>query len=243
MAVATWNVHRTVGADGTASPRRIEAAIASDIAPRRPQLLALQEADSDDAPHDALLDMRAIARATGLRHVHGPADMRWGAASGGYLGNILFVAPDLAVTRARIIDLPGHCPRAAVMVEVLWDATPLRIVACHLSLSQPLRAVQLRLIGQVVARGSTMQTVLLGDLNEWRPWGGLALSRRMSGMELRGRAVATFPARRPLLPLDRVLSHRGTVRDVAALDGSSLRDASDHRPLFARVTVAGGAAA
>ncbi|TDL81478.1 endonuclease [Palleronia sediminis] len=241
LPVLTWNVHRTVGQDGIADARRVESVIAHEVASRRPGVLALQEADSDDPPHRALLDRAWIERQTGLRSVHDRSDMRWGGESGGYLGNIVHIDPDLQIDFHRIVELPGHCPRAAVLVEARLGGSRVRIVSCHLSLLQALRAVQIRLIGQVIARRAPMQTILLGDLNEWRPWGGLALAPALSGMALSGPTVRTFPAGRPLLALDRVLSAPGCVGDAVALDSPAIRAASDHRPLFARVRLRGEA--
>ena len=242
VSCVTWNVHRAVGRDGRCDPVRVVDAIRTDIRPEVPQILALQEADSDDAPHPSLLDVAAVERATGLRSVHDDDDMRWSAVGGGFLGNILLLHPDMQVRRRRIVDLPGHCPRAAVLAEVTVADRPLRVVSCHLSLGQALRVVQLRTLGQVVARADTMQTILLGDLNEWRPWGGLALSHRVTGLRLSGPARRTFPAARPLLPLDRILSDGGSVSDVRALDGAAVVAASDHRPLAAHVALREAAA-
>jgi endonuclease/exonuclease/phosphatase family metal-dependent hydrolase len=83
-----------------------------------------------------------------------------------------------------------------------------------------------------------MQTILLGDLNEWRPWGGLAFSKKCVGTALRGPVRRTFPTARPLLPLDRILTDApGDVRDVCAIDTRATNLASDHRPLTGVVTV------
>jgi endonuclease/exonuclease/phosphatase family metal-dependent hydrolase len=111
-------------------------------------------------------------------------------------------------------------------------------MSTHLSLSQPLRVIQMRIIGQYLRRRPKMQTLLLGDLNEWRPWGGLAFSSRVLGTELRGAAHRTFPTGRPLLPLDRILTDApGRVTDLHVVDTPATNMASDHRPLVGRVTV------
>ena len=236
LRCATWNVHRAVGPDGRFAPDRVIDAIAAEIVPFAPRVLALQEADADDPPHGGLLDMGRLARETGLRSVHDGRDMRWSERDGGFLGNVLMLDPAMAVRRRLVVALPGLAPRAAVLAEVVRDGAPLRVVSCHLSLSQALRAAQLRTVGRVVARAEPMPTVLLGDLNEWRPWGGLALSRRITGMALSGPARRTFPSGRPVLALDRILADGGVpVRDVRALDGPLVRSASDHRPLVGLV--------
>ncbi|MEM7491455.1 MAG: endonuclease/exonuclease/phosphatase family protein [Pseudomonadota bacterium] len=234
LTVVTWNVHRGVGHDGQCDPDRILRVIAEDIAPLAPDLLVLQEADADPPPHRGILDVSAVETATGTRSVHGPG-LTWGAESHGFLGVVAFVHPRLSVTRGRLLDLPGHAHRGAVVLDL---AIPLRIVATHLSLTQWLRAVQMRTVGQHLHRSPPMPTLLVGDMNEWRPWRSLAFGRGVTGLDLHGPARATFPVGWPILPLDRVLGDRpGLVTGTRVLDGPTIRQASDHRPLVATVRI------
>jgi endonuclease/exonuclease/phosphatase family metal-dependent hydrolase len=97
----------------------------------------------------------------------------------------------------------------------------------------------MRTIGQHLFRRAARPTVLMGDLNEWRPWGGLALSEGVLGMRLAGPAPATFPAVRPLLPLDRILaSAPAKVRGTRVIDTPGILAASDHRPIAAEIVFA-----
>ncbi len=238
---ATWNIHRARGADGRVDPGRIMQVISNEIAGVVPDVLALQEADAQEPPYAGLLDMAHIEAATGLHSVHREPESRWGSESHGFLGTILLLHPEFQLHRLELVDLPGHYPRGAVVVEAHRHGCDLRIIATHLSLLQGLRALQMRTLGQHIARRPRMRTLLVGDLNEWRPWGGLALSRRFFGSTLRGPAVPSFPARRPFLSLDRILSDdAGGVTDVRALDSPQIRLASDHRPLTGRIAVTPG---
>lgn len=239
IGCVTWNIHRARGLDGVIDPERVGRVLAQDVCPMGShQILALQEADTETPPHAGILDLDRIEAATGLRHVHRDPAMRWGEQSHGFLGAILFLHPDFEIRAQDVLDLPGHCHRGAVVTEALHAGIALRIVTTHMSLSQPLRVVQMRIIGQYLRRRPEMQTILLGDLNEWRPWGGLALSRRTVGVSLRGPVRPTFPAKRPILPLDRILSDRpGAVTDVRSIDTPGIRAASDHLPLSARVRI------
>lgn len=238
LRCATWNVHRAKGMDGKIDAARIVDTIAQDLNPLKLDILALQEADGECRPHARIFDVHQIARLSGLEYIHDPA-LVWGPQSDGFLGTILFMSSSLRRMHADVIDLPGHCHRGAISVEVVCGERPCRIISTHLSLTQPLRALQMRIIGQYMRRRPEMQTILLGDLNEWRPWGGAMLHSALVGTKLRGPAVATFPSNRPILPLDRILTDgAGVVETIRAVKTPRTRIASDHLPLEATVTVA-----
>lgn len=239
LECVTWNVHRGRGQDNRVDPERIVDVLASEVCAHGPEVLALQEADEETPPHAGLLDLKRIEAETGLRSIHSNAALRWGPQSDGFLGAILFLHPDFEITATHVLDLPGHCHRGAVVVDTRKNGKALRILTTHLSLGQMLRAAQMRTIGQFLFRRPEMPTIVLGDLNEWRPWGGLAFSKKLVGLRLSGPVRRTFPATRPLLPLDRILSDQpAAVREARVLDGPGIRVASDHRPLAARVLLA-----
>jgi endonuclease/exonuclease/phosphatase family metal-dependent hydrolase len=236
LRCVSWNVHRGRGQDGRIDPHRTAAALARDVCIERPHVLCLQEADEEVPPHRGILDIDRVQRETALDLAHRGASSRWGSESHGFLGVVLFLASSVRLEDVILLDLPGHCHRGAVVADVTYEGRPVRLVGTHLSLSQALRITQMRTIGQHLFRRVPRTTVLMGDLNEWRPWGGLALSEAVLGMRLAGPAPATFPVGRPLLPLDRILvSAPGRVRDTRVLDSPLIREASDHRPILADV--------
>jgi endonuclease/exonuclease/phosphatase family metal-dependent hydrolase len=236
LRCVSWNVHRGRGQDGRVDPARAVEVLARDIRPEAPHVLCLQEADGERPPHRGLFDADRIERETGLRLAHRDHVTRWSAESHGFLGVVLFLGPSVELDDMVLLDLPGHCHRGAVVADITFEGRPCRIVGTHLSLTQALRIAQMRTIGQHLFRRSPRQTVLIGDLNEWRPWGGLALSEGVVGLRLSGPSAATFPSGRPLLPLDRILtSAPGRVRATRVLDSPGIRAASDHRPLAAEV--------
>ncbi len=238
LRCATWNVHRAKGTDGRVDPDRVLDAIGEDLAPLGLHVLALQEADEECRPHARILNAQEIAARTGLSYLQDDPLLRWGPQSYGFLGTLLFLSPAFELLHADVIDLPGHCHRGAVAMEAVCAGQSVRIMSTHLSLSQPLRVLQMRIIGQYLRRRPKMQTILLGDLNEWRPWGGLMLHSRLVGTALRGPARRTFPSARPLLPLDRILTDApGEVREMTALKTPKVARASDHLALTAMVTV------
>lgn len=232
LRCGTWNVHRAKGSDGKVDAERVLRAINADLVPLGLDILALQEADEERRPHKRILDAARISALTGLTCAHDRPALRWGAQSDGFLGNILFLSDRFKRTHSDVIDLPGHCHRGAVSIETVIDEYPLRIMTLHLSLSQTLRIVQMRTIGQFLCRRPVMQTVMLGDFNEWRSWGGLMFHRRIVGIKMHGPAKATFPSKRPILPLDRILSDvPGAVSGVEIVSSGCAISASDHLPL------------
>ncbi|MEX0276932.1 MAG: endonuclease/exonuclease/phosphatase family protein [Ruegeria sp.] len=238
LRCATWNIHRAKGLDGLVDADRVITAIKADLAPLRLDILALQEADEERRPHARILDVKRIAELTGLTYTQESRDLRWGNQSDGFLGNILFLSDRFQRTHAGVIDLPGHCHRGALAIETRVAGCPLRIITLHLSLSQPLRIIQMRTIGQYLRRRPLMQTLMLGDFNEWRPWGGLMFHRRIVGTTLEGPARATFPSKRPFLSLDRILTDvPKALSEVNAISSANFLSASDHLPLTAVVKV------
>jgi endonuclease/exonuclease/phosphatase family metal-dependent hydrolase len=78
-----------------------------------------------------------------------------------------------------------------------------------------------------------MPTVLLGDFNEWR-------RRRRSSLDVleptfgAAPSILSFPARRPIFALDRILGWPSSlIDDLAVHDTPLARQASDHLPLVA----------
>ena len=238
LSIISWNIHRARGEDGVVDPTRTLDVLSREVAAPPADLVVLQEADEEAPPHCGILDLEGVEARTGLRHVHRSPESRWGRESHGFLGVVFFAGDRIEIESVTVIDLPGHCHRGAVIADLRKDGQALRVVGTHLSLTQVLRIAQMRTLGQHLYRRPARPTLLCGDLNEWRPWGGTALSRAVLGDRYTGPAPATFPVRRPMLRLDRVLGAGGArVHRARVLDGPGIRVASDHRPLRAEIDV------
>lgn len=238
LSCISWNIHRGRGNDGRVDPARTLDALRSDVWQGGTDALILQEADADAHPHNGVLEATDVEALTGLRYIQGDLAHRSTPESHGFLGVIVYLHPMIEVEAVRLVDLPGFCARGAVVVDMQKAGVKLRLVATHLSLSQALRVIQMRTLAQHFRRYDARQTILCGDLNEWRPWGGLALSKHVLGQVFDGPAHPSFPAARPLLPLDRILTTPpGRVTQARVLDGPGIRAASDHRPLHACVSI------
>lgn len=232
LHVATWNLHRGRGRDGRIDPARTVDALLRTAELAEADILSLHEAEDEAPPYAGFLDLARFEAETGLRSVHQTPDLRHGPASHGLIGNLLFLRPPLAALRTEALRMAGVYPRTAILADI----GPAVLVSTHLALSQPLRAVQMTRIARGLSRFPEKPVVLLGDLNEWRPWLGAAFSRVVAGRRFFGRARPTFPASRPLLPLDRILCDRpGAIADTRAPSSPALVAASDHLPLVARL--------
>ncbi len=230
LTIASYNVHKCVGMDKRFDPARIADVIAELDA----DILALQEADRRFGRRVGLLDMVAIERRTGLRLV--PLSII--PQGHGWHGNALLVRGGHAV-RVRRLALPGGEPRGAAVVDMEFPAGPLRVVAAHFGLLRRHRSRQVDAILDSIAEDAHIPTVMLGDLNEWRP------GRRSSLKGLEGSfgharpGPATFPSRMPVFSLDRILGRpQALVRALEAHDSPLARIASDHLPLKAKLDLA-----
>ncbi len=227
IVLASLNVHGGRGTDGT--PFDIGHACRQLSA----DLIVLQEAWHRDGQPDPVARVAEALGAQAIRaHVlhsdlrslgitHDSAPGRWGLA----------VLTSLPVIRSDVVDLgsvPGDAVnRSALVVTVqVPGGASLRVANAHLT-HRFLSPVQLvRLVRSLAA--CEMPTVIVGDLNMPGPVTGLAVGYS-SGVSGR-----TFPAQRPLVQLDHLLTSSG----VHAWDGKVLPPVgSDHLPIRARVRI------
>jgi endonuclease/exonuclease/phosphatase family metal-dependent hydrolase len=227
IVVGSYNVHKCVGLDRRFDPLRI-AAVVDEL---KADVVALQEVDRRFGRRYGLLDAETLRRDSGLHLVH-VSDLPDGH---GWHGNALLVREG-EVTRLRRLTLPGAEPRGAIVTELALPAGRLRVVAAHFGLLRRCRMRQSAMILDEIAAGESMPTLLVGDLNEWRP--GRRSSLRPLGA-LFGPLQASppsFPAPLPLVSLDRILGWpQGVLRQVEVHRSPLSRIASDHLPLKAEI--------
>ncbi|WP_209425216.1 endonuclease/exonuclease/phosphatase family protein [Pararhodobacter sp. SW119] len=232
LRIGSYNVHKGVGADMRRDPGRTIEVIREIGA----DLVALQEVDRRFGDRKGVFDLARLRESTGLEPVPLPA--RLGTAAHGWHGNLLLFR-GAEIEDVRPITLPGLEPRGAIVCDLRVAGRPLRVIAAHLGLLHQSRLIQARRLAEEIQTEDGRPTLVMGDLNEWR------LGARCSLMPLRKelRAVkrsamtaASFPARLPVLPLDRIIGcHRAEVLDLVTHDTPLARQASDHLPLKARL--------
>jgi len=226
ILIASYNVHKCVGQDNLFNPQRIIKVI-EEI---NPQLLALQEVDRRFGTREGLLDLERLKERTGLVHV--PLHSRR-QHSHGFHGNALFCRQG-RIHALYQIDLPGMEPRGAVIVEMTLPTGSLRVIAAHFGLLRRSRKRQVDSILDFLAKRPLMPTLMIGDLNEWRLGKNSSLTPFMPFFDIKMGTVPSFPARFPVLALDRVFAFpQHLIASVDIHDTPLARIASDHLPIKA----------
>lgn len=228
--IASYNVHKCVGADRRFDPERTSRVIHEIDA----DVIGLQEADTRFGERTGLLDLRRLERETGLI----PVPVAGVTKAHGWHGNVVLFKQG-TVRNVHQINLPGLEPRGALIAELeLARGGSLRIIAAHLGLLHRSRAQQTRLIVDLMNDGSDTPTILLGDLNEWRLGDRSSLNTFQSAFGPLPPAVPSFPSALPLLALDRIMANRrGMISAVEVHDSPLARIASDHLPIKAVVSL------
>jgi endonuclease/exonuclease/phosphatase family metal-dependent hydrolase len=232
ITVATYNVHGCVGGDG----RRDLARVARVLSGLRAHVIALQEIDCGPAGDDAEMTAESVellAALSGYRAIWAPTR----CTTRGHFGNAILST--LPVQRSRTIDLSyrKYEPRSALEVDFDVGGTLLRVIATHLGLFPSERRYQVRTLLAAAAEVEDAVTVLVGDINEWfLPGRPLRWLHARFGYTP---APRTFPARFPLLSLDRIWAHPSRVlQNVRVANEGEARIASDHLPVMGELDLA-----
>jgi endonuclease/exonuclease/phosphatase family metal-dependent hydrolase len=129
-----------------------------------------------------------------------------------------------------VLRMPGHEQR-------------LHAICVHLGLSESHRQLQLQLLCRLIhdTIPADAPLVIAGDFNDWRMKAHSVLQGcaglREVFIETNGRAARTFPARWPLLPLDRIYVRHAGVNRPLVLPNRPWSHLSDHAPLAAEIVL------
>jgi len=228
VTVATYNVHRCIGRDGVQNAERVSRIIRGLEA----DVVALQEVESRPGADADAHQLRFLADASGMHGIPGPTVLRPDSE----YGNALLTRLPVREVRRLDLSVAGCEPRGAVDVDLDTGAGILRVLATHLGLRRRERAVQIDRLLHALAHPERAHVVLLGDINEWLP--ASRNLRRLNARLGRSPAVRTYPARCPLLALDRIWANPSrSLAWLARCDTALARTASDHLPVRARVRV------
>ena len=126
-----------------------------------------------------------------------------------------------------------HC-----VLRVPDQALDLHVICVHLGLREKHRQMQMQLICEHInSLPSDAPVVVAGDFNDWRQKANDILGQGAGleevFMKTAGRLPRTFPAKRPLLCLDRIYTRNVSVGRPQVLGNQPWSHLSDHAPLAA----------
>lgn len=227
IRVASYNIRKAIGTDRLRRPERILSVI-NEIGP---DIIALQEADRRFGDRKSALPHNVMAEHSELY----PIDFNTNKVGIGWHGNAILVRSHLNILDQAVLEIPSFEPRGAVLAELKIGDHKLRVVGMHLDLSGLWRRRQVRAILEAVSRRPTkMQTVLMGDLNEWAHHRGCLVEF------LREYRIAftgpSFHSRRPVARLDRIMVGENLkILGSGTHNTAKAKRASDHLPVWAEL--------
>lgn len=225
LRVATWNIHGCIGHDRVFAPHRSLAVIGE----LRADILALQEVDSRFSRSSGLDTFTYFKSETGLHSF----EARVFGGEDGHYGHMVLSRWPILRGRTHDVSTARREPRMVIDITVAVPARPVRVLAAHLGLGVMERRFQIRTLRDIVESAPDETTIILGDFNEVRRRG--MAYRAFATRFTAAKAWATFPAHRPLLPLDRIWCSQpfAMARTWVHLPA---RHVSDHLPLVAELT-------
>jgi len=225
--VATYNVHQCVGGDGRQDPDRIAAVVDELDA----DIVALQEFTY---PASVALETRSPVVFTTLDRYECALGPTRHTKRQECFGNALFARHPIVDVHRIDLSIERREPRGALAATVEIGGTPVHVLAAHLGLRIRERRFQVRQILEYLDSVRNTLVVVLGDFNDWLPGRSVVhvLDRRLG----RPPRPASFPAVRPIVPLDRIWVHpAAALRRIFTHKTPTARLASDHLPVVAEI--------
>lgn len=237
IRVLTLNAHQGLHAAGRSAllPRLRHALREADA-----DLVFLQEVGvADDSGSDAS-QYEVLADTVWREHAYG----RNAVAAGGHHGNALLSKHPIRSWQNVDASVGRNEPRGFLhcSIETSSAGTMLHAICVHLALLESHRRVQVGRLVELVSGSIPDDAPLLiaGDFNDWRQRAHrslmAALRLESANVDADGRPSRSFPARWPLLRLDRIylrnLEHRSLT-----LPRAPWAALSDHLPLCCEILV------
>ncbi len=150
-------------------------------------------------------------------------------------GNALMIKGTIRETRLIDLTMKPFEPRSAIDAIVEVRNTPVRVIATHLGLSRRERRAQIARIAGLLEAEQYPLTIVMGDFNVFGP--ERAVLKRI-GAPMPLPKLRSFPARRPLMSLDRLWTLPNDFLMSLVVHRTPLsRVTSDHLPLVAEVAM------
>ncbi|WP_434627055.1 endonuclease/exonuclease/phosphatase family protein [Chromobacterium sp. CV08] len=162
----------------------------------------------------------------------------------GHHGNALLTRFHVSHWCNRDISVNRFESRGVLQCQLQPDGWPQPVVALcgHFNLLGFDRRKQYRGLARYVQEAIAEHTplILAGDFNDWRGEASMLLRRELGlqevFLETRGSHAQSFPARMPMLPLDRIYVRGLRVESARVLSGKPWSVLSDHLPLCAQLS-------
>jgi endonuclease/exonuclease/phosphatase family metal-dependent hydrolase len=229
LTAVSYNIHQCVGTDGKRDPHRIARVIQDTKA----DIIGLQEVDFNPGEKKSH-QLDYLAEATGMRAVAGPTIRRADIE----FGNALLSCREIIAVRFHDLTVVRRQPRGVIDAEIVCDGKIIRVLVTHFGLALNERRRQAQSLVRILRqpKANYALTLVIGDINEWRPR-GFALYSLDSHM---GKAPSrrTFPSFFPVFALDRIwVKPRSALLQVKIANHGLARTASDHLPVLATVNL------
>ena len=243
ITLLTLNIHRGFSASGR---RPILDGLRVAIASVSADVVCLQEVGGHD-PRS-----RRHAGWPAAPHYEVLADTLWpqyaygrnAACPGGHLGNALLSKYPIARFVNHDVSVAGAEPRGVLwcVLDVPGERAPLHVACVHLGLRESHRQRQLEALRRLVDSEipADAPLVVAGDFNDWRQRADPILARcglHEVFVAATGHPARTFPARWPLLPMDRVYLRDARAERAQVLSGRPWSHLSDHTPLRVEISI------
>jgi endonuclease/exonuclease/phosphatase family metal-dependent hydrolase len=223
LTFASYNIHKAVGTDGRRDPDRIVAVLRELDA----DVIALQEADRRFGVRESVIPKALLDESPWYTAHFGGSGPNLG-----WHGNALLVRRGIELRLAEPLPLPTLEPRGAVCAELAAGGRALRVCGMHLDLSGLRRRMQIKAVLRHHGAGDAGPAVLLGDFNQWGANSG-AMREFGHGWQVLATGKS-FPSRRPVAQLDRIVaSHHWRVEAAGVHHSALAARASDHLPVWA----------
>jgi len=231
LKVASYNIRKAVGLDWRRRPGRV-LDVLNEIGA---DVIALQEVDRRFGSRLSALDPAEIESYTdyrSLRFSHRPQSL-------GYHGNVILARKSIRIVAARPMVLPHLEPRGAAVADLEFNGRPLRFVGMHLGLTRKWRQLQTEaIVAELRTLEGNLPTVLMGDLNEPDLKSGVL--RAFEQRHTIAVCGPSFHASMPVFSLDRIIVTEDIAIAEAGVHRTPLsREASDHLPIWAKLTLPG----